>query len=61
MSISGVGGVSPHAAFSPISGASKPESLEAVGKPDHDGDSDDRRVTAPPASGVTRGSVNEIA
>lgn len=41
MSIAAVGAMSPHLAFAPTSAASKPESAEVAGAPDHDGDSDD--------------------
>lgn len=61
VSISAIGGVTPHAAFEPIGGAGKPESAEVAGAPDHDGDSDDRGVSAPAASQVKSGSVNHIA
>jgi hypothetical protein len=53
MSITAIGGVSPHLAFQPISSAAKPESAEVAGAPDHDGDSDD--------SGTKAGSVNVFA
>ncbi len=54
MSISAVGGISPHALQS-IAPAVKPEAAEAAGAPDHDGDSDDRGGAA------GAGSVNVIA
>ena len=61
MSISAVGGVTPHAGLQPISPAGKPESAEVAGAPDHDGDSDDGGVSAAAASQVKTGSVNHIA
>jgi hypothetical protein len=59
MSIAAVMGVSAHAAFQPLSGATKPESAEVAGAPDHDGDSDDHgaKASAPSRSG----SVDVIA
>lgn len=41
MSIAAVGGASHHAAFAPVGAVRRPESAEAPGRPDHDGDSDD--------------------
>jgi hypothetical protein len=42
MSIAAVGGISSHnAAFASVGAAQRPESAEAPGVPDHDGDSDD--------------------
>ena len=61
MSISPIGGVTPHAAFQPIGRAGKPESAEVAGAADHDGDSDDHGVSAGAASQVKTGSVNQIA
>ncbi len=47
MSIHAIGATSPASAFSPLSSpAKKPESAEAPGAPDHDGDSDDRGKAA---------------
>ena len=60
MSISAVGGVSPHA-FQSIVAAAKPEAAEAAGAPDHDGDSDDRAGAVAPAGRTGTGSVNVIA
>jgi hypothetical protein len=59
MSISAVGGVSPHA-FQPIANAAKPEAAEVAGAPDHDGDSDDR-TGAVAQAGTHTGSVNVVA
>ena len=61
VSISPIGGVTPHAAFQPIGRAGTPESAEAAGAADHDGDSDDHGVSAAAASQVKTGSVNQIA
>ena len=41
MNIMEVGGASHHAAFAPVGAVQRPESAEAPGAPDHDGDSDD--------------------
>lgn len=61
MSISAVGGMTPHVALQPISPAGKPESAEVAGAPDHDGDSDDRGVSVAATSQVNTGLVNRIA
>ena len=61
MSISPIGGVTPHAAFQPIGRAGTPESAEVAGTSDHDGDSDDHGLSAAAASQVKTGSVNQIA
>ena len=50
MSIAAIGGASHQAAFAPVSAAKRPESTEAVGAPDHDGDSDDAAAKAAQAS-----------
>lgn len=42
MSVSAIGGMSHQVAFTAAHAAAKPESSEAAGRPDHDGDSDDR-------------------
>jgi hypothetical protein len=60
MSISAVGGVSPHT-FQSIAAAAKPEAAEAAGAPDHDGDSDDRAGEAAQAGRASTGSVNLFA
>ncbi|HYB24582.1 MAG TPA: hypothetical protein VED41_12340 [Solirubrobacteraceae bacterium] len=44
-SIAAVGGPS-YAAFAPVGAAQRPESAEAPGRPDHDGDSDDAATKA---------------
>ena len=49
MSIEAVGGVSHQAAFA-VNAARRPESAEAVGAPDHDGDSDDVATKAAQAN-----------
>jgi hypothetical protein len=41
MNITAVGGASHHAAFAPVGAVQRPESTEASGTPDHDGDSND--------------------
>lgn len=41
MSIAAIGGVTSHAAFASVGAVQRPESAEAPGAPDHDGDSDD--------------------
>ena len=41
MNIAAVGGASHHTAFAPVGAVKRPESAEAPGTPDHDGDSDD--------------------
>jgi hypothetical protein len=46
MSIAAVGGASHLAAFAAIGPAKRPESAEAPGAPDHDGDSDDAATKA---------------
>ena len=46
MSIAAIGGVSHHAAFAPVGATRRPESAEAPGAPDHDGDSDDAAAKA---------------
>jgi hypothetical protein len=46
MSIAAIGGVSHPAAFAPIGATRQPESAEAPGVPDHDGDSDDAATKA---------------
>lgn len=61
VSISAVGGMTPHAALQQISPGGKPESAEVAGVPDRDGDSDDHGVSAATASRVKTGSVNRIA
>ncbi|HYB26421.1 MAG TPA: hypothetical protein VEF89_07405 [Solirubrobacteraceae bacterium] len=50
MSIAAVGGASHQAAFAPIGAVQRPESAEAPGAPDHDGDSDDAATKAGQAS-----------
>jgi hypothetical protein len=60
MSISAVGGVSPHA-FQPIAAAAKPEAAEVAGAPDRDGDSDDRASAVASTGRSGSGSVNVIA
>lgn len=60
MSISGVAGVSRHA-FPSIALAAKPETAEAAGAPDRDGDSDDRAGAAVQPGGASAGSVNLVA
>ena len=50
MSIAAVGGASHQAAFAPIGAVQRPESAEAPGAPDHDGDSDDVATKAARAS-----------
>ena len=46
MDIAAVGGASHHAAFAPVGAVKRPESAEAPGTPDHDGDSDDAAIKA---------------
>ncbi len=46
MSIMAIGGASHHAAFAPVGAVQRPESAEAPGAPDHDGDSDDAATKA---------------
>ena len=41
MSIAAVGGAGRHAAFALVGPVQRPESAEAPGAPDHDGDTDD--------------------
>lgn len=60
MSISAVGGFSPHVLQS-IAGAAKPEAAEATGAPDHDGDSDDRAGAVTQSGSAGTGSVNLFA
>ena len=55
MSISAVGGASHHAAFAPVGAVRRPESAEAPGAPDHDGDNDD---VAAKAGQVSSGSID---
>jgi hypothetical protein len=50
MNITAVSGTSHHAAFAPVGAVRRPESAEAPGSPDHDGDSDDAATKAAPAS-----------
>jgi hypothetical protein len=50
MSIAAVGGTSHHAAFGPVNVVQQPETAEAPGTPDHDGDSDDVATKAAQAS-----------
>ena len=50
MNIMAVGGASHHAAFAPVGAVQRPESAEAPGAPDHDGDSDDAATKAAQAS-----------
>ena len=46
MNIAAVGGASHLAAFASVGAVQRPESAEAPGAPDHDGDSDDARPKA---------------
>lgn len=46
MSIAAIGGTSHLAAFAPVNAGKRPESAEAPGVPDHDGDSDDAATKA---------------
>ena len=46
MSIAAVGGAGHHAAFAALGAVQRPESAEAPGAPDHDGDSDDAATKA---------------
>lgn len=46
MNIMAIGGASHHAAFAPVGAVKRPESAEAPGAPDHDGDSDDAATKA---------------
>jgi hypothetical protein len=50
MNIMEVGGASHHAAFAPVGAVQRPESAEAPGAPDHDGDSDDAAKAAQASS-----------
>jgi hypothetical protein len=50
MSIAAIGGVSHTAAFAPVGATRRPESAEAPGVPDHDGDSDDAATKGAQAS-----------
>ena len=50
MNTTAVGGASHHAAFAPVGAVQRPESTEASGPPDHDGDSDDVATKAAYAS-----------
>jgi hypothetical protein len=58
MSIAAVGGASDHAALAPVGAVRRPESAEAPGRPDHDGDSDD---VAAKAAQVGSRSINLLA
>lgn len=55
MNIEAIGGPSDHAAFVAVGAVRRPESAEAPGTPDHDGDSDD---VATKASQVSSGSID---
>ena len=57
MSVSAIGGMSHQVTFASMRPATKPETAEVAGRPDHDGDSDDR---AKSAAGPGR-SVNILA
>ena len=46
MSIAAVGGAGHLAAFAALGAVQRPESAEALGAPDHDGDSDDAATKA---------------
>ena len=58
MNIEAIGGPSHHAAFAPVGTVRRPESAEAPGTPDHDGDADD---VATKASQVSSGSIDPHA
>jgi hypothetical protein len=61
MSISAVGGVNPAQSHVVLANIGRPESGEAQGAPDHDGDSDDTGTQAPAAtvsSAAVAGHVN---